>query len=128
MRLLLDTHAFLWWDLEPSRLSSRVLLLCQDPGNQLVLSVASVWEMEIKAQLGKLRFDKPLADMILEQQRTNGIEILPVLLAHALAVATLPVAHKDPFDRLLIAQAKVEAIPVISRDENFSAYPVMVEW
>lgn len=66
--------------------------------------------------------------MIREQQRTNGIEILPILLAHALAVETLPMIHKDPFDRLLIAQARVEAIPVISRDENFAAYPVEVEW
>jgi PIN domain nuclease of toxin-antitoxin system len=128
MRLLLDTHTFLWWDLEPARLSPRALVLCQDPGNQLVLSVASVWEMEIKAQLGKLRLDKPLAEMIREQQRMNGIEILPILLAHALAVETLPMIYKDPFDRLLIAQARVEAIPVISRDENFAAYPVEVEW
>ena len=128
MRLLLDTHTFLWWDLEPARLSPRALALCQDPGNQLVLSVTSVWEMEIKAQLGKLRLDKPLAEMIREQQRTNGIEILPILLAHAFAVETLPLIHKDPFDRLLIAQAKVEAIPIISRDENFAAYPVTVAW
>jgi PIN domain nuclease of toxin-antitoxin system len=84
--------------------------------------------MEIKAQLGKLRLDKPLAEIIPEQQRTNGIEILSILLAHVLAVKTLPMIHKDPFDRLLIAQAQVEAIPVISRDENFAAYPVEVEW
>ncbi len=126
MRLLLDTHTFLWWDLNPTRLSPRALLLCQNPDNQLVLSVASVWEMVIKSQFGKLHLNRPLADMILEQQRTNGIEILPVLLTHALAVETLPMAHKDPFDRLLIAQAKVETIPVISRDENFAAYPVVV--
>lgn len=69
-----------------------------------------------------------VADMISEQQRTNSIAILPVLLDHALTVSTLPMIHKDPFDRLLIAQAKVEAIPLISRDENFTAYPVTVEW
>lgn len=128
MRLLLDTHTFEWWDIEPAYLSPRALALCQDRGNQLVLSVASVWEMEIKMQLGKLRFDKPLADMIAEQQLTNNIAVLPVVLAHALAIETLPLAHKDPFDRLLIAQAKVEGIPIISRDESFAAYPIAVEW
>ena len=103
MRLLLDTHTFVWWDIEPARLSPRALALCQDPDNQLVLSVASVWEMQIKIQLGKLHLENSLADMIAEQQRTNNIEILPVNLAHALALATLPNAHKDPFDRLLIS-------------------------
>lgn len=128
MRVLLDTHAFIWWDIEPTRLSPHALALCQNPNNQLVLSVVSVWEMEIKMQLGKLDFVKPLEDMIAEQQRTNNIEILPVRLAHALAIKTLPLIHKDPFDRLLIAQAKVEAIPIVSRDAKFSAYPIVVEW
>lgn len=128
MRLLLDTHAFVWWDIDPTRLSPRALALCQDPGNQLVLSVASVWEMQIKIQLGKLHLENSLADMIAEQQRTNNIEILPVNLAHALALATLPIAHKDPFDRLLISQARVEGMPFISRDPEFAAYPIAVEW
>lgn len=128
MRLLLDTHTFIWWDIEPARLSPRALMLCQDPQNQLILSVASVWEMEIKTQLGKLHFDKPLADMIADQQRANKLEILPIMLAHALVIGALPLVHRDPFDRLLIAQAKVESIPIISRDENFTAYPVSVEW
>jgi PIN domain nuclease of toxin-antitoxin system len=128
MRLLLDTHTFIWWDIEPARLSLRALALCQDSNNQLVLSVASVWEMEVKIQLGKLRFEKPLMDMISEQQRTNHIEILAVTLPHALALETLPMAHRDPFDRLLIAQAKVEGISFISRDAEFAAYPIVVEW
>jgi PIN domain nuclease of toxin-antitoxin system len=128
MRLLLDTHTFIWWDIEPARLSLRALALCQDSNNQLVLSVASVWEMEVKIQLGKLRFEKPLMDMISEQQRTNQIEILAVTLPHALALETLPMAHRDPFDRLLIAQAKVEGISFISRDAEFAAYPIVVEW
>ena len=128
MRVLLDTHTFIWWDIEPSRLSPRALALCQDAHTQLVLSGASVWEMEIKIQLGKLRFAKPLADMIAEQQRTNSIELLSITLAHALAIETLPLLHKDPFDRLLIAQAKVEVMPFISRDPEFAAYPIVVEW
>ena len=84
--------------------------------------------MEVKIQLGKLRFEKPLAEMISEQQRANNIEILPVTLPHALALETLPPIHKDPFDRLLIAQAKVEGIPFISRDAEFAAYPIVLEW
>ncbi len=128
MRLLLDTHAFVWWDIEPSRLSPRALALCQDPQNHLVLSVASVWEMEIKIQLGKLYFARPLAEMISDQQQTNRVEILPITLAHVLALETLPLAHKDPFDRILIAQASVESLAFISRDPEFAAYPIAVEW
>ncbi len=94
MRLLLDIHTFIWWDIEPARLSPHALALCQDPNNQLVLSVASVWEMEVKMQLGKLRFEKPLAEMISEQQRTNSIDVLPVTLVHALALESLPLIHK----------------------------------
>ena len=128
MRVLLDTHTFIWWDTAPSQLSSRALLLCQDASSQLVLSVASVWEMAIKIQLGKLRLGKPLADMISEQQRTNHIELLPVALAHALAVETLPPVHKDPFDRLLVAQAQVEGISLLSRDPVFASYLISVVW
>lgn len=128
MKFLLDTHTFIWWDIQPTHLSPRALALCQDPNNQLILSVVSVWEMEIKIQLGKLHFVKPLADMIADQQQTNNLEILPMTLAHALAIEVLPMFHKDPFDRLLIAQAKIEAIPLISRDPEFAAYPMVVEW
>ena len=84
--------------------------------------------MEIKLQLGKLRLAKPLAEIIADQQHTNQIEVLPINLAHVLALETLPAVHKDPFDRLLIAQAKVEAIPLVSRDAEFTAYPITVEW
>jgi PIN domain nuclease of toxin-antitoxin system len=128
MRYLLDTHTFIWWDIAPARLSSRALALCQDRNNQLVLSVASVWEMQIKIQLGKLRFEKSLTEMLAEQRQTNNMVVMPILLTHALAIETLPLIHKDPFDRLLIAQAKVETMPIISRDENFGAYSIEVEW
>jgi PIN domain nuclease of toxin-antitoxin system len=84
--------------------------------------------MVIKLQLGKLRFAKPLANIIAEQQRTNQVEILPVYLIHVLALETLPPVHKDPFDRLLVAQVKVEGMPLVSRDAEFAAYPIVVEW
>jgi len=116
MNILLDTHTFIWWDTEPQQLSARALTLCRDPENQLFLSVVSVWEMVIKIQIGKLRFAKPLAEMITYQQQTNQINLLPVNLAHVLAVESLPLHHKDPFDRLLIAQAQAQEMVILSRD------------
>ncbi len=103
MKLLLDTHAFLWWDSEPAKLSPQVLASCQDRSNTLLLSVASVWEIQIKLQLSKLKLTLPLAELIESQQQTNNVEVLPVALAHVLALQNLPPHHKDPFDRLLIA-------------------------
>ncbi|MBV9865497.1 MAG: type II toxin-antitoxin system VapC family toxin [Abitibacteriaceae bacterium] len=124
MRVLLDTHIFLWWDNAPDQLSAQALSLCQDSANTLVLSVVSVWEMQIKQQLGKLTLRLPLAELIEDQQKTNGIEILPVSLAHVLLLESLPSHHKDPFDRLLIAQANAEDISLLSVDPSFKQYPV----
>lgn len=90
MKLLLDTHAFIWWDNEPAKLSPRVLALCQDRANTVLLSVASVWEMQIKFQLGKLKLSLPLAEMIASQKRINNIRMLPIILAHVLALQDLP--------------------------------------
>lgn len=120
MRILLDTHIFLWWDNEPNQLSAQAKLLCEDPANILVLSVASVWEMQIKQQLGKLSLRLPLSQLIEEQQQTNGIEILPITLA----LESLPLHHKDPFDRLLIAQSNAENIGLLSIDPLFKQYNV----
>lgn len=128
MKLLLDTHAFIWWDSEPAKLSSQVLALCQDRANTLLLSVASVWEMQIKLQLGKLKLNLPLAELIESQQRTNNIETLPVVLAHVLALQSLPVHHKDPFDRLLIAQANIEGAVLATSDPVFAKYAVQLVW
>ena len=124
MKILLDTHVFLWWDNDPAQLSAQAKALCQDPANTLVLSVASVWEMQIKQQLGKLTLRLPLSQLIQDQQHTNGMEILPISLAHVLSLETLPPHHKDPFDRLLIAQANTEGIGLLSVDSVFKQYPV----
>ena len=124
MRILLDTHIFIWWDSEPKQLSANIRTLCEDEGNTLVLSVASVWEMQIKQQLGKLKLRLPIAQLVDEQLKNNGIETLPVLLSHVLALQSLPVHHKDPFDRLLIAQANTENIGILSVDEIFKQYEV----
>jgi PIN domain nuclease of toxin-antitoxin system len=126
MKLLFDTHAFIWWDSEPAKLSPRVLSLCQDRTNELLLSVASAWEMQIKFQLGKLEFNTPLGDLIARQQEINGVRLLPVALEHVLALQNLPTHHRDPFDRVLVAQANTENAVLISNDPMIARYPV--EW
>lgn len=127
MKLLLDSHTFLWWNNEPEKLSARVLGMCKDPENMLLISVASIWELQIKFQLGKLRLHTSLAEII-RQEQENGIEILPVEPAHIFALDSLPDHHKDPFDRLLIAQAIVEEATLLSADPLIAQYPVSVEW
>ena len=124
MRILLDTHAFLWWDNDLDQLSARARNLCFDPDNTLVLSVVSVWEMQIKHQSGKLTLRASLAELVFNQQRENGIEILPVTLPHVFVLQNLPSIHKDPFDRLLIAQSIAEDIGLLSVDAIFKEYPI----
>ncbi len=128
MRYLLDTHAFIWMDNQPTRLSPRVAALCQNQVNTLLLSVASVWEMQIKLHLGKLSLPAPLSDIIKNQQQTNGIVLLPVELTHVLGLSGLPDHHKDPFDRLLVAQANTEKLTLITDDPRIAQYPVQVVW
>lgn len=127
MKLLLDTHTFLWLDSEPEKLSQHIQELCQDPKNTLLLSVVSIWEIQIKKQLGKLELRIPLSEIVREQQE-NGIEILVIESAHILGLESLPNHHKDPFDRLLISQAVVEDAILISADPLIKQYPVKVEW
>ncbi|MBI1928018.1 type II toxin-antitoxin system VapC family toxin [Candidatus Poribacteria bacterium] len=128
MKLLLDTHAFIWWVNAPGKLPKRVLTSLENPDNSLILSVVSVWEMQIKPQLGKLKLDIPLRTLIENQRATNDLQILPVELAHIWALEGLPLHHKDPFDRLLIAQAMVEDAFLVSQDEALSDYPVKLLW
>src|SRR5947199_8865953 len=109
MKLLLDTHAFIWWDSDPTRLSATALTALRDPANEVWLSVASVWEMVIKVQLGKLPLRLSLADIV-TQQRANGLEVLPATLAHALAVEGLPPIQQDALDRRRIAQSNGEGV------------------
>ncbi len=127
MKLLLDTHTFIFWDSQPSKLSQRALELLTNKDNLRLLSVVSLWEIQIKQQLGKLTLNKTLEDIILIQQN-NYIEILPITVAHILALDSLPLYHKDPFDRLLIAQANRENAVLISCDSVFANYSVQVEW
>jgi len=126
MRFLLDTQIFVWWDSESDKLPPRLLMLCEDPAHTLLLSVASVWEIQIKAQLGKLDLTRPLTEIVREQERSNRFMLLPVEATHVFGLQQLPFHHKDPFDRLLIAQALVEGLPILSVDPVFPNYPVTV--
>jgi PIN domain nuclease of toxin-antitoxin system len=128
MKLLLDTHTFIWWDSDPLRLSPQVLNMCQDPENEVLVSVASLWEMQIKIQLGKLKLNTPLAELVAGQQQINKIQILDIRLEHVLALGELPPHHKDPFDRLLITQADIEKAILLSKDQIFTEYAVKVAW
>ena len=128
MKALLDTHTFIWWDSNPQRLSRQVLDICQNSENILLVSVASLWEMQIKLQLGKLKLHMPLAELVSAQQQVNKIQILDVKLEHVMALGELPPHHRDLFDRLLIAQTKIEKAILLSRDTIFADYPVKVTW
>ncbi|HEX3185769.1 MAG TPA: type II toxin-antitoxin system VapC family toxin [Pyrinomonadaceae bacterium] len=122
MKLLLDTHIFIWWVDQPEKLSLAALSALEDEANELLLSVASVWEMQIKIQLGKLKLSLPLKELINNQQETNDLMVSPVALTHVLALNSLPFHHKDPFDRLLIAQSIEEKLTIVTADSQFSAY------
>lgn len=128
MRLLLDTHAFLWWVEGTPAVGRRARAAIADSDNETFLSVASCWEMAIKLSLGKLRLATPFNRFIPEQLALNGFSLLDVQLRHALAVADLPFRHRDPFDRLLVAQAHEEDLAVVTKDAVFRKYGVKVVW
>lgn len=120
MRLLLDTHVLLWWLTAPEGLDEAARKAIEDPANVAFVSVASLWEMAIKASIGRLRLPAEIMELVTR----NGIKVLPVEAAHAWGVAALPAIHKDPFDRMLVAQAIHEGMTLITRDVAILAYPV----
>lgn len=128
MRLLLDTHALLWFFLGNSSLSDIARDLIEDSQNQKLISVASVWEMAIKQSKNKLTLENRAADYINDKIELDGFDLLPIHLSHLRLISTLPFHHRDPFDRLLIAQAIQESIPILSKDIAFDAYPVKRIW
>lgn len=128
MRLLLDTHAFLWWVDDAPQLSARARKAIADPGNECLLSLASCWEMAIKVSLGKLKLQGTVERFIPEQMVTNNFSSLDVAFRHVARVAGLPFHHRDPFDRLLAAQAGEESIPIVSADPIFQQYGVKRIW
>lgn len=124
MKLLLDTHIFIWWAHQPEKLSPAALSALEDNANELLLSVVSVWEMQIKIQLGKLKLNLPLRELLKNQQETNDLTVSALALTHVLAMEALPFHHKDPFDRLLIAQSIEEGLTIVTADSQFSSYSV----
>ncbi len=126
MRQLLDTHTLIWFVMGDPRIS--VSLRSQIENNDNLLSIASVWEMAIKYSIGKLTLAPSFNEFIEQQIITNGIELMPITLEHIAVITTLPLHHRDPFDRMLIAQAIVENIPILSADQIFDAYPIKRLW
>jgi PIN domain nuclease of toxin-antitoxin system len=127
MKALLDTHTFLWAISGDKRLSRRAAQVFAGPSD-LWLSVASIWEILIKVQIGKMPLPVPTGPYIVKKLVENRIETLAVSRDHVLKVETLPMHHNDPFDRMLIAQSLEERIPVISADRVFARYPVELIW
>ncbi len=123
MRLLLDTPTLLWWLADDDRLGPRVRALIEDPGNDVLVSVASLWETVVKARVGKLEAD---IGEIVDAVEREGFTLLGIGAKHLLTLAGLPAHHRDPFDHLLIAQAIAEDAAFVSEDRNAPGYPVRV--
>jgi PIN domain nuclease of toxin-antitoxin system len=127
VKLLLDTHAFLWFMAGDERLSRRARRAIEAVDAELILSAVSVWEMAIKARLGRLTLPATVEEYVAEKIEA-GIRVLPVEWRHAAAVEKLALHHRDPFDRLLVAQALAESLPLVTADSAFRAYGVKVVW
>lgn len=128
MALLLDTHVFLWFINDDPRLSPSAAERIGDPAERVLVSVASLWEIVIKLGTGKLVLDRPPVELWPESLTTNHFEALLVTSEHVLAISPLPLYHRDPFDRLLIAQSIVEKLDLVSADSVFDRYPVQRVW
>ena len=126
MKFLLDTHAFLWAASDPAKLSPAARDVCET--GELSLSVASLWEIAIKVQIGRLPLPEPYRPFLTAQLRAGQISVLPVHARHALRLAELPLHHRDPFDRMLAAQSLEEDLPLISCDSQFELYGVKHIW
>lgn len=124
MNLLLDTQIFLWMTLEPGKLSGSLREQLRHPQNRLLLSVASMWEMQLKHQIGKLPLPQPVQAFVSVQRQVNSVESLPIFERHIWALDSLPLHHKDPFDRLLVAQAIADDYALVSVDGLLAVYPV----
>jgi PIN domain nuclease of toxin-antitoxin system len=128
MIVLLDTHTFIWFDAEPAKLSLRAAALLADPNNRVLLSAASVWELVIKVAIGKLTLRDEVKNLVESQVTQNAVELLDIRADHVLAVGGLPDVHKDPFDRILAAQALVEGAVLLTNDPVFKQYPIQSDW
>ena len=128
MNLLIDSHTFVWWRDEPHKLSQNVFAEISNPNNHVFLSVVTVWELQIKIALRKFTVKGGLENAVKDEQQNNHFQILPVNLSHALYLENLPLHHKDPFDRLLISQAIVENMTLVTADPEFTKYQANLLW
>jgi PIN domain nuclease of toxin-antitoxin system len=128
MNLLLDTHTLLWFFRDDPQLSSTAKALIEDPANRKLVSVGSCWEIAVKANLGKLKLAESSKTLLSREIARNHFELLPIYFDHATEVETLVLHHRDPFDRILIAQALLEHMPIVSVDSVFDAYPIQRLW
>ncbi len=127
MKLLLDTHTFLWFIDDSPLLSAKGKTLLE-ADNELLLSIGSLWEIAIKLCLGKLTVAMPTEVLMTQQLTSNDLDVLSITAPHLVTVSTLPLHHRDLFDRLIIAQAMVEQIPIVSADPAFDTYPIQRLW
>lgn len=128
VKYLLDTLTFLWWISDSAKLPSRVVEVIKNPENSIFLSVSSVREMQVKSQIGRVDLPSTVLEIVTRQHEENGIELLPISLAHMVALTRIPNYHGDPFDFLLISQAIVEDLTLITRKSLIAKYPVKVMW
>lgn len=128
MKLLLDTHVFLWWVSDAPELSETAHAAISDPANSCYLSLASCWEMAIKTSVGKLKLKKPVERFVSEQMQQNGFLLLNIELRHVTKVEALPLLHRDPFDRILVTQAKAERMTLVTADSALYAYGIRCLW
>lgn len=127
-RYLIDTHVFLWWISDSQDISQRARAIIEDEDNEILLSAASGWEIAIKTRLGRLRLPEKPDTFVLQQISLNNLIPLAITMAHTLYVGNLPDIHRDPFDRLLVAQSIVENAPIISKDADIAQYRAKVIW
>ena len=128
MNIMLDTHAFLWFLSGDAKLSDRARMEIENPCNLCLVSIASLWEIAIKSSIGKMKFVEQFETFLPKQMELNGFELLHIQIGHTAKVASLPFHHRDPFDRLLIAQCLCDSLVVLSRDVAFDDYDVKRIW
>ncbi len=128
MRFLIDTHVWLWLETSPERIPDATLARLSAPETRIVVSAASIWELAIKHHAGRLELPAPIDDWVADRMARSRLEPLPITTAHALGAAALPGHHRDPFDRMLLAQARIEGLPIVSTDRAFALYGTPPVW
>jgi PIN domain nuclease of toxin-antitoxin system len=126
MKILIDTHVFLWGIQDEAKLSNRVRDLL--PAAEVWFSVASLWEIITKVQVGKLDLPRPVGDYVVAKLRANGVSVLPLTLDHVRRLEEIPLHHRDPFDRILVAQSTAESMPLVTADPLLRRYSVEIIW